>query len=170
ILQGAVAQQERDAEIKKLTSVIEKVTAPANRIGTLLDLPDKGLARISVGGAEYYTNVDPRVDTGELRIGVQVLVNEAYAVIKTLGYERGGAVMKIAECLPDGRLAVRADGSQQAAILVRGPELAGAELKPGDAVRMDPSHRIAIERMDDQHAQEHLLDETPTVTWAQIGG
>src|SRR5690349_23683867 len=58
--QGAGAQQ-REAEFKKLSDVVSKLTAPANRIGTLVDIPAEGLARIVVGGAEYYTNVDPRV-------------------------------------------------------------------------------------------------------------
>ena len=44
------------------------------------------------------------------------------------------------------------------------------ELKPGDEVRIDPSHRIAIERLEDRKADTHLLDEVPTVTWEQIGG
>ena len=46
-----------------------KLTAPANRIGTLLDVPGEGLARIAVGGAEYYANVDPRVSDVDLKIG-----------------------------------------------------------------------------------------------------
>src|SRR6476661_8515714 len=89
--QGAGAQQ-REAEFKKLSDVVSKLTAPANRIGTLVDLPAEGLARIVVGGAEYYTNVDPRVAAEDLKIGAQVLVNEAYAVVKTQGYDPNGPV------------------------------------------------------------------------------
>ncbi|WP_455244424.1 hypothetical protein, partial [Petrachloros mirabilis] len=58
ILSQAQVQQ-REAEFRKVSDVIAKLTAPANRIGTLLDLPGEGLARIVVGGAEYYANVDP---------------------------------------------------------------------------------------------------------------
>src|SRR5688500_6970379 len=36
--QGAGAQQ-REAEFKKLSEVVSKLTAPANRIGTLLEIP-----------------------------------------------------------------------------------------------------------------------------------
>jgi proteasome-associated ATPase len=170
ILQEAVARQQRETELKKLTEVIEKVTAPANRIGTLLDLPDKGLARIVVGGAEYYTNVDPRLTDTDLRIGAQVLVNEAYALIRSLGIDRNGPVVKIAECLPDGRLLVRQEPGNQTMLLLRSTDLAAMELKAGDDVRIDPSHRIAVERMEDRKARTHVLDETPTVTWDQIGG
>ena len=47
-----------------------------------------------VGGAEYYANIDPRLPAEELKIGTQILVNEAYAVIKTLGYDRNGPVLE----------------------------------------------------------------------------
>jgi proteasome-associated ATPase len=170
LIQQGTAQQQRDAEFKKLSDVVAKLTAPANRIGTLLELPAEGLARIVVGGAEYYTNVDPRVAAEELKIGTQVLVNEAFAVIKTLGYDRHGPVLKIAEVLPDGRLRFESDMGRQAVILQRSSELAGVELKAGEEVRVDPSHRIAIEQLEDRKAKTHLLDEIPTVIWEQIGG
>ena len=170
LMQDGAARQQRDAEFGKLSAVVEKLTAPANRIGTLLDLPGDGLARILVGGAEYYTNVDPRVDKSDLRIGTQVLVNEAYALIKTLGYDRSGPVLKISECLPDGRLRFEQELGRQVLILQRSTDLAGADLKPGQEVRIDPSHRIAIERLEERKERAHLLDETPTITWDQIGG
>lgn len=170
LIQQGASQQQREAEFKKLSEVVSKLTAPANRIGTLLELPAEGLARIVIGGAEYYTNVDPHVSADELKIGTQVLVNEAFAVIKTLGYDRHGPVLKIAEVLPDSRLRFESEMGRQAMILQRSSELVGVDLKPGDEVRVDPSHRIAIEKLDDRSAKTHLLDEIPTVTWEQIGG
>src|SRR5918996_6002657 len=155
LLQDGAARQQREAEFKKMNEVVSKLTAPANRIGTLLELPAEGLARISVGGAEYYTNVDPRVEAAKLKIGAQVLVNEAYAVIKTLGYDRNGPVLKVADTLPDGRIRFEQEPGRQALILQRSSDLVGAELKPGDEVRIDPSHRIAIEKLEDRKADTH---------------
>ena len=170
LLQDGVARQQREAEFRKLSEVVGKLTAPANRIGTLLELPAEGLARIVVGGAEYYTNVDPRVPAAELKIGTQILVNEAYAVIKTLGYDRNGPILKVAETLLDGRIRFEQEPGRQSLILQRSGDLAGIELKAGDEVRVDPGYRIAIERLEDRKDRAHLLDEPPTVTWEQIGG
>ncbi|MEX5214995.1 MAG: AAA family ATPase [Nitrospiraceae bacterium] len=170
VLQGAVHLQEKDVELRKLQAVVEKLTAPANRIGILLDLPGEGLARIAVGGAEYYTTVDPRVSQDDLKIGTQILVNEAYALIKTLGYDRNGPVLRVAEALPDGRIRFEAEPGRQTLILQRSGDLVGVELRAGDEVRVDPTHRIAIERIEDRKATRHLLDEVPSVTWDQIGG
>ena len=170
LLQEGASRQQRDAEFSKLNAVVEKLTAPANRIGTLLAIPGEQLARILVGGSEYYTNIDPRVDSSELKIGTQILVNEAYALIKTLGYDCNGPVMKVTECLPDGRLRFDQEPGRQVLILQRSTDLLDVDLKPGDEVRIDPSHRIAIERLEDRKEQQHRLEEVPTVTWDQIGG
>lgn len=170
LLQHGAEAQQRDAEFRKLSEVVSKLTAPANRIGLLLDLPAEGLARIVIGGAEYYTNIDPRVPAEELKIGTQILVNEAYAVVKTLGYDRTGPVLKIAETLADGRLRFEQEAGRQALILQRSSDLQGVELRAGDEIRIDPSHHIAIERLSSPAAQAHLLDEVPTITWEHIGG
>jgi proteasome-associated ATPase len=167
---GQAAQQQRDVELKKVADVIAKLTAPANRVGTLLEVPGEGLARILVGGAEYYASVDPRVQAAELKIGAQILVNDAYAVIKVLGYDRNGPVFKVAEVLGDGRLRFEHEMGRQVLILQRSSDLTGVDLKAGDEVRIDPSLHVAIEKMEDRKATSHLLDEVPTVTWEQIGG
>lgn len=170
VMLSATAHQQREAEFKKISEVVAKLTAPANRIGTLLELPGEGLARIVVGGAEYYANVDPRVPPADLKIGTQILVNEAYAVIKTLGYDLNGPILKVSEALPDGRLRFEQEMGRQSLILQRSSDLAGVELKAGDEVRVDPSHHIAIEKLEDRRASKHVLDEVPKVTWEQIGG
>src|SRR5438874_7352968 len=167
---GQAAQQQREVEFKKVADVIAKLTAPANRVGTLLEVPGEGLARILVGGAEYYAAVDPRLPAAELKIGAQILVNEAYAVIKILGYDRNGPVLRVAEALVDGRLRFEQEMGRQVLILQRSSDLIGVDLKAGDEVRIEPSLHVAIEKLEDRKAKSHLLDERPTVTWEQIGG
>ncbi|OQW31905.1 MAG: peptidase [Nitrospira sp. HN-bin3] len=170
VILSQAASQQRELEFKKVSEVVAKLTAPANRIGTLLEIPAAGLARIVVGGAEYYANVDPRVSDADLRIGTQILVNEAYAVIRTLGYDRNGPILKLAETLPDGRLRFEQDMGRQSLMLQRSTDLLGVELSAGDHIRIDPSLRIALEKLVDRKASRHVLDETPKVTWEQIGG
>jgi proteasome-associated ATPase len=166
----SVVQDRRETEFKKLNEVVAKLTAPANRVGLLVEVPAEGVARIVVGGAEYYANIDPRLAPEELKIGTQILVNEAYTVIKTLGYDRNGPVLKVAEVLPDGRIRFEQDMGRQALILQRSSDLVGVDLKAGDEVRIEPTHRIAIEKFENRQARTHLLDEVPSVTWEQIGG
>jgi proteasome-associated ATPase len=170
VITWQAAQQQREVEFKKVADVIAKLTAPANRVGTLLEVPGEGLARILVGGAEYYAAVDPRVEAAELKIGVQLLVNEAYAVIKILDYDRNGPVLKVTEALADGRLRFEQEMGRQVLILQRSSDLLGVDLKAGDEVRIEPSLHVAIEKLEDRKAKAHLLEDVPTITWEQIGG
>jgi proteasome-associated ATPase len=170
VILSQAANRQREVEFKKVSDVVAKLTAPANRIGMLLDLPGDGLAHIVVGGAEYYANVDPRVAAGDLKLGTQILVNEAYTVIRTLGYDRNGPILKLTEAMTDGRLRFEQEMGRQSLILRRSSELAGIELKAGDEIRIDPTHRIALEKLADRTAAKHVLDEVPKVTWEQIGG
>lgn len=170
VLSSQAAYQQRELEFKKVSEVVAKLTAPANRIGTLLDRPGEGLARIVVGGAEYYANVDPRVPESALKIGTQILVNEAYAVIKALGYDRSGPILKLAEAMPDGRLRFEQEMGRQSLVLQRSTDLIEVDLKAGDEIRIDPSQHVAIEKLEDRKSIRHTLEEAPTVTWEQIGG
>jgi proteasome-associated ATPase len=170
VMLSQAANQQREAEFKKVSDVVAKLTAPANRIGMLLEVPSEGLAHIVVGGAEYYANVDPRVASDDLKIGTQILVNEAYAVIRTLGYDRNGPILRLTEAMADGRLRFEQEMGRQSLILRRSSDLIGMELKAGDELRIDPTHRIALEKLADRKATKHVLDETPKVTWEQIGG
>jgi proteasome-associated ATPase len=170
LIELTTSTQQHEAERTKMQSVIEKLTAPANRIGTLVSQPDEGVARIMVGGAEYYANVDLQMEEDSLKVGHQILVNEAYVVIRSLGYDQSGPIVKIRELLGDGRLRIDQEAGRQGILIQRAADLASVDLKVGDEVRLDSTHRIAIERLENSQAQSHLLAELPTVRWENIGG
>jgi len=170
ILQSELTLQQFQDELKRLGEVVQKVTAPANRVGTLLALPSEQSAQIMVGGAEYYTNIDPRLDRQKLEIGVQILVNEAYVVIDTLGYDQNGPVAKISDVLADGRLRVSQENGVNSLLLRRSSRLRESSLKVGDEVRLDSSNRIAVERVESAERREYFLEEVPKVSWSDIGG
>src|SRR3954465_665274 len=117
------AQEETIGEarrmIEKLEEVVQKVTSPANRIGTYLNNPAKETAHIVVGGADYYCNVDPRISLAKLKKGTRVLVNEAYVIVGDLGFETAGPVTKITEVLGTDRLRVGSEHGTQSMVLER---------------------------------------------------
>ena len=85
--------------LEKYEQIVKKLSSPANRIGTFLGAQLRDTAQIVVGGADYFCNLDPRVDLHLLRRGTRVLVNEAYVIVGDLGYDRTGPVVKITEVL-----------------------------------------------------------------------
>ena len=168
------AQEETIGEaqqmIEKLEEVVKKVTSPANRIGTYLSNPARETAHIVVGGADYYCNVDPRINLAKLQKGTRVLVNEAYVVVGDLGFETAGPVTKITEVLGPDRLRVGSEHGLQSLILQRSTELMKSKLKSGDEVRVDPNYRVALEVLSHPQAREHYLDEVPELPWEKVGG
>ncbi len=169
-MEEGLTLQQVQTEMKKLNQVIEKVTAPANRIGTFLGLPDENFAHIVVGGADYYTQIDPRIEAKELQIGARILVNEAFSVIKTIGYDPSGPVMKISDILDDGRLRATQESGTQSSLLIRSSRLAAETLRTGEEVRVDTNHRVAIEKVESPKQKNYFLKETPKVSWEEIGG
>ncbi len=163
--------------IEKLEAALQKVTSPANRIGTFVtSYPrfDEGrpamLAQIVVGGSEFYCNVDPRLDLRGFRRGTRVLVNEAYVVVGDLGYDRAGPVVKVAELLGNDRIRVGGEAGQQSVVLYRSELLAKEKLKPGDDVRADANFRVALEVLARSKGNEYYLDTVPELPWDKVGG
>ena len=160
--------EEARRTIVELEGALEKVTAPANRVGTLLAPPENGVAYITVGGAEYYANVDARLDDRSLKVGTRVLVNEAFAVVGDMGASPSGTVGKIVDVLDDGRLQVGQEHGSQTHILLRGTDLVRASLKAGEEVRIDPHFRVALEKMSE--VKDFYLEDVPDLPWEKIGG
>ncbi len=162
--------EEARRTIVELEGALEKVTGPANRIGTLLEPPKNGVACISVGGSEYYANVDARINADDLEVGSRVRVNEAFAVVGCLGYQFAGSIAKITDVLKDGRIRVGQEHGAQSTILSRSTLLLDEDLKVGEDVRVDPSFRVAIERIDNPEVSDYYLEEIPDLPWGRIGG
>jgi len=156
--------------IEKLDEVVEKVTAPACRVGTFLGMAADGVAHIVVGGAEYHASVDPRLPLDALQTGARVLVNEAFAVIAALGFDGTGPIAKVLQVLDAERLMVGAEHGLQASVVGRAAPLRGVSLQPEESVRLEPSGRVAVERVAEREADRFVLESTPPVTWEQIGG
>ncbi len=175
VLRSQIAAQEETIGearqmIEKLEEVVEKVTSPANRIGTFLNNPAKETAHIVVGGADYYCNVDPRISLAKLKKGTRVLVNEAYVIVGDLGFETAGPVTKITEVIGEDRLRVGSEHGLQSLVLQRSSALMKVSLKSGDEVRVDPNFRVALEVLPAPQSREHYLDDVPELPWSKVGG
>jgi proteasome-associated ATPase len=156
--------------IEKLDAAVTKLTSPANRVGTLLNLPKPDIALIVNGGTEFYCSIDPRLSQSKLLIGTRVLLNEAYVVIGDLGFETGGPVAKIQDLLPDGRLRVGQEGGLANTLVMRSANLGKEKLKPGLEVRLDSSQRVALEVAAGAQSRDHLLEQVPELPWEKVGG
>ena len=163
-------QQEALRIHAEMEAQIEQLTSPANRIGTLLGLPKDDIARVIVGGSEYYANLDTQLDPGTLKKGVSVLLNDAFVVVGELGYNDAGPIAKIADVMPDGRLRIGQEPNAQTVILERSADLADVKLKPGDEVRIDSNYRVALEHIATKETDAYALEAVPNIPWSKVGG
>lgn len=170
IMEDEVDFNEAREIIEQLQEAVDKLTAPANRIGTLIGLTSQETAHVIVGGTEYYTNIDSSLDLNQLKIGYSILLNEAYVLIGHMGYGKAGPIVKVNDFLPDGRIQIGQEQGLNSSILQRSAELSNVKLKSGDLIRVDTSYRIAIERIESRESQDYYVEEVPNVPWSEIGG
>lgn len=168
--QNEGTMEEARAAIEKLEQIVQKLSAPANRIGTFLCAPNAETAQIVVGGADYYCNADPRLSLAKLKKGTRVLVNEAFAIVGDLGYDACGPVAKVTEVLGEDRLRVGTEHGIQSVVLQRGADLGGTDVKAGDEVRVDGNFRVAVEVLSRSKADDYYLDAVPELPWEKVGG
>ena len=170
LMEREISFQEARRALVEMEAALEKVTAPANRVGIFLGMPSEGVATVFVGSAEYYANIDPRVDVSQLKVGCRVLVNEAYAVVGNLGHSPSGPVAKVGDLLPEGRLRIAQAHGTQEVVVERAAELADEDLQIGDEVRMDPAYKVALEVLQSAESKEYFIEDVPPTPWESIGG
>ena len=170
IIQEEITFQEARKTLAEMQKSIDKLTAPANRVATLINLATKDCAQVILGGSEYYTNIDSAIDPASLKIGHSVLLNEAYVIVGDLGYNQFGPTVKITDLLPDGRLKIGQEQGLNSQVLQRSSDLVDEDLKTGDQVRVDPNFRVALERIEGQEASHYYVENLPEVPWEKVGG
>lgn len=170
IEQLAKDDAERDQLIAQYAEAYEKLTAPANRIGTFLEHLSDGRVLIAQGEGELIALVDPKVEPDDLKTGCRVVLNDAYAVLDWMPAHGGGGHFRVLDIVDDQRLKIAMDATGSTSRIVwRGAEV-GSELQVGDDVRVEPGGRVAVELLVSKETQDYFVEEVEPVEWADIGG
>lgn len=156
--------------IEKLDDAVDKLRAPALRVGTFLDRIEPGQALVCVGGTDYVCKVDPEIPPASLQTGERVLCNEAFAVVRSMGFDRSGPIVRVEELLSDGRIRIGQDPAAAHAVVIRSALLAKEKLKPGIEIRLDSHHRVALEVVGTAKRVERSLEQVAVMPWSAIGG
>lgn len=156
--------------IEKLDQIVEKLRAPALRVGTLLHPMEPDRALVAVGNTDYVCQVDPQIPLAGLQVGQRVLCNEAFAIVMGLGFDRSGPIVKIDELLSDGRLRIGQESGLTSLVIQRSALLAKEKLKPGMEVRLDANQRVALEIIGMGKRVDRSLETVTELPWNRIGG
>jgi proteasome-associated ATPase len=161
--------QARNA-VEKLSEAVDKLRAPALRLGTFLQKLPKSRALVCVNGTDYVCNLDPAIPEASLETGTRVLLNEAFAVTDSFGFDKNGPVVKIVELLSDGRLRVGNESGISDLVVVRSTLLSKDKLKAGLELRLDPNQRVAVEVIGTAKRLDRTLTRVEPILWQDIGG
>jgi proteasome-associated ATPase len=156
--------------LEKLDAIVEKLRSPAFRVGTLIMTIEPDKAHVCVGGTDYVCRLDPQIPVSSLQIGQRVLLNEAFAVVQGLGFDRNGPIVRIDELLSDGRIRIGQESGLTQTVIIRSSLLSKEKLKAGLEIRLDVNQRVALEVIGVGKRIERSLEHVTELPWASIGG
>jgi proteasome-associated ATPase len=163
-------QEEARGAVEKLSEAVDKLRAPALRLGTLMQKLPKNRALVCASGTDYICSVDPALAENALETGTRVLLNEAFAVTDAFGFDKNGPVVRVSEVLSDGRLRVGNESGVSDAVVVRSALLQKEKLKVGLDLRLDANQRVAIEILGSGKRLDRTLTRVEPIPWSQVGG
>jgi proteasome-associated ATPase len=165
----AAVLEEARQQLGVLREEVDKLTAPPNNFGTVLQVNVDGSVDIVTGNRKLRVSAQPSIEVKQLQVGQEILLNEAFNIIDVREFEQSGDVLRIREILDDVRVVVIARADEES-VLSRSDEMKDVHLRPGDYVRVDPKTRLILEKMERPEVEELVLEEVPDVTYSQVGG
>ncbi|NEG54246.1 proteasome ATPase [Bifidobacterium platyrrhinorum] len=126
-------------------------------------------AEIIAGSRRMIVPVASNLNPERLAAGRTVVLNEAMVLVEQRDHDAVGMVRTVDETLDDGRLVIR-DAGGNAAVARRASALASAALERGDRVIVEASGRLVIAALPKKDDADLVLEETPDVSFADIGG
>jgi proteasome-associated ATPase len=165
---AAVLEEARE-QLGVLREEVEKLTAPPNNFGTVLQVNDDGTIDILTGSRKLRVSAQPNVEVKQLQVGQEILLNEAFNIIDIRHFEPAGEVLRVREPMTDGRVVVLAHADEER-VLNRAETMSDVKLRPGDYVRVDTKTGLILEKMERPEVEELVLEEVPDITYEDVGG
>src|SRR6476660_2672777 len=161
--------QEAKAQIQALRAEVEKLTAPPNTYAIFSSMNEDSTATIYVSGRKMKVSLHPSIKPKELRKGQEVILNEAFNVIESRGFDGQGEVVRLKDLLEGNRALVTLHFDEEK-VAELGEPLLTERLSVGDHLLFDPRSGCVIEKLPKSEAEELVLEEVPDVDYAHIGG
>lgn len=161
--------EEARQQLGVLREEVEKLTSPPNNFGTVLQINQDGTIDLLTGSRKLRVSAQPSVEVKKLKVGQEVLLNEAFNVIDVRHFEPAGDVLRIRETLEDGRIVVIAHADEEK-VLRRSDAMSDVFVRVGDYVRIDTKTGLALEKMERPEVEELVLEEVPDITYHDVGG
>ena len=127
-------------------------------------------------GRKLRVSLSPLITPEEIQPGDEVLLNENFSIVAVLGAERTGELARVKEVLPDSRLVIISRGEEERVVSLslaakaQAGEVGGHSARVGDAVMVDLRTGTATEIVPLSEVEDVVLEESPDVSYDDIGG
>ena len=167
-------------QLAALKGEVERLGTPPSTYGVVVE-SDSGAgetAEVVTSGRRMRLTIAPGVEAGDLPPGVVVRLNEAMTVVEACPDQPAtGVTATLIDVLADGtRARVVLGNDEEHVVHLSGPlrRTPGSPntttIRTGDALLVDPKVGVAFEVVPRAEVDELLLEEVPTVEYADIGG
>lgn len=165
-------------ELTKAKSQLTQLAAPPMTFAVFARVrssvtDDRGVRRASaevlVGTRRLIVPVAANLDAGRLKPGCTILLNENMVVVEQGDVDGLGPIRKVMQVF-DGGLVIASDAAGNLQLLRRADALRDVPLTPSDRVVVDGSGTFALEVVPGEDDAGLVLEETPGVTFDDIGG
>jgi len=177
-LASVTAQNERLADtlrearekIIALKEEVDRLAQPPSGFGTFLGRNEDDTLDVFTGGRKLRVAASPSVDLDALKLGQELMLNEALNVVEACDFEVVGDVVMLKELLADGeRALVIAQADEERVVRLASP-LLDIPLRAGDSLLLEPRSGYVYEKIPKSEVEELILEEVPDIDYTQIGG
>jgi len=162
--------QDARERIVSLKEEIDRLAQPPAGFGTFLTAHDDGTVDVYTQGRKMRVALSPDVERDELRVGQEVLLNEALNVVRALSFEQVGEVVMLKEVLADEERALVIGQTDDERVVRIGAPLQDERLRAGDSLLLDSRAGLVYERVPKSEVEELILEEVPDIAYTDIGG
>jgi proteasome-associated ATPase len=157
-------------QVVALKEEVDRLAQPPSGYGVFLQTYDDGTVDVFTGGRKLRVAVSPSVDLEGLRIGQEVMLNEALNVVLAREFERAGDVVMLKEVLDGGDRALVIGHTDEERIVHLADTLLTERLRAGDSLLLEPRSGYVYEKIPKSEVEELILEEVPDIDYSDIGG
>ncbi len=164
---ASTLREARD-RIGSLREEVEKLSSPPSGYGLVLDTNEDGTIDVFTGGRKMRVERHPDLDQ-DLNKGTEVVLNESMNVVMARGAQQTGSIVSVIEVLGTDRCVVSGRADEERVVSIS-DALKDTVLRSGDAVRVDASYEVALEKLPRPEVEHLMLEDVPDVSYNDIGG